>query len=356
MKTVKRDYWPTEEWRTAEPALVGMDTEKLSNLKNIIKSQYKNINGIVVVRNGYIAFEKYYNGYGPHDAHNVASVTKSFTSALIGIAIDAGYLGSVDQKVLKFFPEYIVGNNDIKKRTTTIKHLLTMTAPFAFSWKGDKGGYEPFDRMRRQRDWVKYTLNQLGGNGQSGVFQYSTAGIHLLSAIITRTTGLCAREFANERLFRPLGIREIPDHEMRSFGIDDVFGKNAKGWIKDPKGNSTGGFGLSIAPRDMARFGFLYLNDGIWDNKQIISKTWIHESISPHSETRIDESIAKYGYLWWLREEDGSFMYAALGHGGNVICCNPEKDLVIAIASKIVRKSIDPWPLIEKYILPAVID
>ncbi|MFS1511574.1 serine hydrolase domain-containing protein [Chengkuizengella sp. SCS-71B] len=356
MKTATRNYWPTKEWKTIEPISVGIEPKKLTELEERIKSSYKNINGIVVVRKGYVAFEKYYNGYSLLDTHNVASVTKSIISALIGIAIDSEYIKSVDQKVLDFFPEYVTSGEDIPKRAVTIKQLLTMTAPFAFSWKGNQGGKEPLDRMRRQRDWVKYSLDLMGGKAQSGVFQYSTAGTHLLSAIITRITGKSSREFANEHLFKPIGMKEIPDHEIKSYTLDNVFGKNVTGWIKDPSGNSSGGFGLTLTPRDMARFGFLYLNRGNWNNKQMISEKWIEESTTMHSETMIDKTMAKYGYLWWLREEAGNSMSLALGDGGNVICCNPEKDLVVVIASKIVKNSPDKWPLIKEYVLPALIN
>jgi CubicO group peptidase (beta-lactamase class C family) len=349
ISTVKRDYWPTEVWRSADPTDAGMDPRKFTDLDHMVKAQHGNVNGIVIVRKGYIVFERYYNGYGALDTHNVASVTKSFTSALIGIAIDAGYIKSIDQKVLDFFPEYVPDTGDIQKRTITLRHLLTMTAPFPFSWKsGNGGGHEPLDRLRRQKDWVKYILDLLGKKGRSGEFQYYTAGTQLLSAIITRTTGMCAREFANERLFRPIGIKEIPDHKMKSFLLDDVFGKNVTGWIYDPQGNTTGGWGLTIAPGDMARFGYLYLNRGIWDGNQIISEKWINESTAMNSNN--------YGYLWWLREEGGLFLYSALGSGGNIICCIPGKDLVVAIASKIVAKPRDRWPLLEKCIIPAVID
>lgn len=342
--TIKRDYWPEKEWKTADPASVGMDLKKLTELEQMLKSQYRNTNGIVIVRKGYIVFERY-NGHTPLDTHNVASVTKSFISALIGIAIDKGYIQSADQKVLDFFPEYASDPNDFKKRTITIRHLLTMTAPIASKTTGNR--WEPLDRLRRQRDWVKYILD-ISGKDQTGKFQYSTAGAHLLSAIITCATGMCAREFANEHLFKPLCMKNIPDHEMNSFQIDDVFGKNVTGWIKDPQGNTTGGWGLTITLRDMARFGFLYLNKGVWNNKQIISKKWIDESIALNSNN--------YGYLWWLRKENGLFTYSALGSGGNVICCIPKKNLVVAIASKIVAKPRDPWVLFEKCIIPAVKD
>jgi CubicO group peptidase (beta-lactamase class C family) len=343
---VKRDYWPTEEWRTVGPASVGMDARKFTDLEEMIRSQYGNINGIVIVRKGYIAFERYYNGCGPLDTHHVASVTKSVTSALTGIAIDAGYIKSVDQKVLEFFPEYVTGAGDIQKRAITLKHLLTMTAPFAWNTT-NKRSFEPLDRLRRQRDWVTFTLNLMGRNGLPGRFQYCTAATHLLSAIITRATGQCAREFANERLFQPTGMKVIPDYKMKAFGLEDVFGEKLKGWIHDPDGYTIGGWGLTITPRDMARFGFLYLNGGVWDGQQVVPAAWIDESTAPNAND--------YGYLWWLRDEGGLRIFSALGSGGNVICCIPEKDLVIAIASKIIMKPRDRWPLFEKCIIPAVV-
>lgn len=343
----KNRHWPTREWQSASPGALGMCPNKLLELNKALAAQYKGINGIVVVRKGYIAFERYSNGFGANDTHNVTSVTKSVTSALIGIAIDGGYIKSVGQKVLDFFPEYNAGAGDIRKRSLTIRHLLTMTAPFAWKKIGAMG-YEPLDRLRRQRDWVTYILNLLGRNGRPGEFYYSSAGAHLLSAIITRTTGMCAGEFANKYLFRPLGMREIPDHDMKSFTLDDVFGKNVSGWIKDPNGNTTGGWGLTITARDMARFGFLYLNRGVWDNQQIISEKWIDESTSLNPN--------RYGYMWWLNGEGRTFAFSALGYGGNCIYCIPEKGLVVAITSKMSARPRDRWLLLEKCIIPAILD
>lgn len=341
----ERDYWPTHEWQNAKPESAGLDQDKLREIDQVIEAQYRNINGIVIVRKGSVAFERYQNGFGPNDAHHVASVTKSVMSALIGIAIDKGYIKSVNEKVLDFFPQYTAGTNDFLKRAITIRHLLTMTAPFA--WKtSNKIRFEPLDRLRRQKDWVTYTLNLLGQGGVLGKFQYCTATPHLLSAIITHTTGLPAREFANQHLFRPVGMKEIADYEMNSFGLDDVFGENLKGWIKDPNGNTVGGWGLTLTPRDMARFGFLYLNSGLWDGNQVISRAWIDDSTALNPN--------KYGYLWWLREEGGVFAYSALGSGGNVICCIPAKDMVVAIASKVSGKPRESWWLFENYILPAI--
>lgn len=339
---MQREYWPTSEWRAAEPEALGMDSGKLSRLEPVIVSGYSNINGIVIVKNGYIAYENYFNGYGPEDVHHVASVTKSIISSLVGIAIDMGYIKSIDQKVLDLFPEYSPDSADSQKQKITLRHLLTMTAPYPFEdW------HEPLDRLCMSPYWVKYTLDMLGKGGSIGAFKYCTAGAHLLSAVITRSTGKTAREFANEHLFKPIGMKEIPDHEMEAFGFDELFGKKVKGWVKDPEGNSTGGWGLTLTPRDMARFGFLYLNNGSWDNSRIIPKEWIESSaaMSPN----------KYGYLWWLREEGGIYAYLALGDGGNAICCMPEKDMVVAIASGFIMNPNDRWRLIKENIVTAII-
>ncbi|MGZ7445069.1 serine hydrolase domain-containing protein [Paenibacillus sp. TH7-28] len=338
-----RNYWPTTQWQSANPATMGMDAAKLAELEPAIKSDYSNINGVVVVRNGYIAYEKYFNGYGPEDAHHVASVTKSILSALIGIAIDRGYIQSVDHTVLDFFPEYNAGAADGQKSEITLRHLLSMTAPYPFEdWR------EPLDKLCMQPDWVKYTLDMLGQGGSIGAFKYSTAGAHLLSAILTRSTGQSAREFANERLFKPISMKEIPDYKMKAFGFDDLFGKNVKGWVHDPNGNSAGGWGLTLTPRDMARFGLLYLNRGRWDHRQVVPAAWVDASTAMNPN--------HYGYLWWLREEDGVSAYMAMGDGGNIICCIPEKDLVVAIASEFVMNPRDRWELIKEHIISAIVD
>ncbi|EEM95639.1 serine hydrolase domain-containing protein [Bacillus thuringiensis] len=305
-------------------------------LEQIIQEEYKNMNGMLVVQKGNIIFEKYYNGQGPDDAFHVASVTKTIISALIGICVDKGYIKSVNQKVIEFFPEY-----KRKASEVTVRHLLSMTAPYPFvDWQ------EPLEELCTQEDWVQYALNRMGNGGEIGSFKYSSAGAHVLSAIITSATGKNAREFANEYLFQPLGMREIPNYNMKVFGFDDLFGKDVKGWAHDPNGISTGGWGLTLTARDMAKFGQLYLSDGIYNGKQILSKSWVQESIAMNSN--------QYGYLWWLREENGIFSYCAMGDGGSMICCIPKQDLVVVIASEVMPNARDRWEVIVKYILPYI--
>ncbi|MEH7221237.1 serine hydrolase domain-containing protein [Bacillus toyonensis] len=303
-----------------------------------IKEDYKNINGMLVVHKGNVVFENYYNGYGPDDAYHVASVTKTVISALIGICIDKGYIKSVDQKVIEFFPEY-----NVKSSEVTVRHLLTMTAPYPFvDWQ------EPLEELCTQQNWVQYTLNRMGNGGEIGSFKYSSAGAHVLSAIISSATGKSACEFANEQLFQPLGMREIPNYNMKALGFDDLFGKDVKGWVHDPNDITTGGWGLTLTVRDMAKFGRLYLNEGTYNRKQILSKSWIQELTAMNPN--------RYGYLWWLREEGGIFSYCAMGDGGNVICCVPEKELVVVIASEVIPNAEDRWKLIKESIFPYLKD
>ena len=340
---MQKNTWPAAEWQQADAAVLNMNADILLKLDSVIQAEYENITGIVVVRNGQIAFENYYHGCGPSDAQHVASVTKSVLSALIGIAIDRGFIQSVDQKVLDFFPEYSPAGDEAQQREITLRHLLTMTVPYPFEdWR------EPLDQLCMQPDWIKYTLDGLGQNGRIGDFKYATRGAHLLSGILTRCTGMNARAFANQYLFAPCGMRQIPDYEMEAFGFDELFGSKLRGWVKDPQGNSTGGWGLTLTARDMARFGLLYLNGGLWQDKRILSQTWINESTQMNAN--------HYGYLWWLREEGGFPLYMALGDGGNAIVCLPHQDLLVTITSAFKPDPRDRWTLIKEHILPAILD
>lgn len=338
-------FWPTQEWRSADPESVGMRAEYLSKLDQEIKARYRSINAFLIVKAGYLVYERYYNGIGQDDKHIVASVTKSFISALIGIAIEHGYIERVDQNVLEFFPEYVPGPDDYLKRQITIKHLLTMTA--GFQWRsGPRANELMIDRLRRNKDWVGFILSLPVRERSFGKFQYSSAVSHLLSAIITRSTGSCAENFAAEHLFGPIGIDPPAAHLPHSFSQSDVFRNTTGGWPRDPQGNSIGGWGLVLRPRDMARFGYLYLSDGKWGSKQVIPAEWIGDSIFPH--------IPGYGYHWWLRDVKGVFTYAAVGQGGNHIFCIPGEELVVVIASKAVARWRDRWLLLEEFVIPTL--
>ena len=363
---MKNIYWPKESWQTLGPEGPDIDTQAPAGLNQIIDNRYRNLCGLVIVRHGYLAYEHYSNGYGPDDTVHVASVTKSILSALIGIALDKGFINSVNQGVLEFFPEYVPGPDEFGKHEIRIKHLLTMTAPYVCD-------NEPFQEMCMSPDWTRFALDLLGGPMGPGTFRYSTAGAHLLSAIITRSTGMSAREFANQYLFGPIGMKTLPDYKITAANPMDFFqGRHVKGWVSDPAGNSAGGWGLTLTPRDMARFGYLYLNHGRWDQARIIPETWVGEStaMTPNN----------YGYLWWLfggNKTNGSSIgtnscsngtngrsngnnscnngingYAAMGDGGNIIFCSPESDVVIAATASLSPDSSSLMALIMEEIIP----
>jgi CubicO group peptidase (beta-lactamase class C family) len=174
-----------------------MSAEPLFDIEQEINARFRSINAFLIVRKGYLVYESYYNGFGRDNKQLLASVTKSFISALIGIAIDQGFIEGVDQHVLDFFPEFEPDPRDYLKQQMTIKHLLTMTA--GFQWRtGPRANEQLIDRLRRSKDWVAFILNLPVRERLMGTFQYNSACSHLLSAIITRSTGRCAEEFAAE--------------------------------------------------------------------------------------------------------------------------------------------------------------
>lgn len=318
-------YWPTNSWRESAPAEQGMDGVLLQKMLEEIDEQRLNIDSLVVVRNGYIVTEKYYSPYEQDTLHGIYSVTKSVVSALIGIAIHEGYINSVDDPVLNYFPERNFENDNALKRSITVEHLLTMSAGLEWDW----------DEMISTPDSVQYVLDQPMYIEPGAEFFYSSGNAHVLSAIIQETSGLNAHDFAQQYLFSYLGI-------------DDVR------WKKDTFGISKGGWGMKMKPRDMAKFGYLYLNQGVWDGQQIIPAEWIEATTKRYIQ--VSEPLEPWdlymGYLWWLHE-DG--LYAAHGMKGQFIYVIPEFDLVVVFTSHISdAKFSQPQLLIRDYIIPAV--
>lgn len=320
------------------------------DLDNVVSSKFSNISGVIAVENSEVVLEKYFNNHKVQDTFHVASVTKSIISALIGIAIDKGYIKGVEEKVISFFPEYKDILDGKIKKPITIKDLLTMTVPYKFpEWKED------FEKLCLSHDWVKYTLDNIDEDGNIGDFKYSSEGAHVLSSIITKATNKSAREFANEYLFKPLGMSIMENYEPKKFGFDYLFGKDLKSWPHDTLGYSTGGWGLNLTLRDMALFGCLYINDGYFNNTEIVSESWVKCSTTPFKEKYVFAEN-KYGYLWWINHYNSLSCYSAVGDGGNIISCIPEKNLVIAVTAETPIPIENPYEFIEKYVIPYVIE
>ena len=323
--TEEEVYWPTEAWRVAAPEEQGMDAALLQQMLDAIDEQNLNIDSVVVVHNGYIVAEKYYRPYKQDYLHDVYSITKSVVSALIGIAIREGYINSVDDLVLDFYLERTFENDDALKRSITLEHLLTMSSGLEWDW----------DEMVSTRDWVQYVLDQPMYSEPGTEFYYSSGNAHVLSSIIQEASGLNACDFAQLYLFDPLGISDVR-------------------WNTDLDGIPKGGWGMAMKPRDMAKLGYLYLNQGVWDGRQVIPAEWIEASTERHIQ--VPEPLEPWdlymGYLWWLHE-DGP--YAAHGTKGQFIYVIPELDLVVVFTGDITdARYAQPQLLIRDYIIPAV--
>jgi len=315
-----------------------------AKLYDVIVREYSNIYGMVIVKENNIVYRQAFNGYDMKTKVHVASLTKSILSALTGIAVEQGYIRSVNQKVMSFFPDYEFKDQNSNRENATIENLLNMTVPYSFA-----DYQEPLDRFSMSQDWVQFALDMIDKKGTMGSFKYSTEGAHLLSAILTRATGKSTREYANEALFKPVGMSEIEAHLLNAaeMNFDTLFGKDLKGWANDPQGITTGGWGITLKVEDMARFGLLYLNNGSWNGKQIVPGAWVAAS-SINNQNH-------YAYMWWQITFGNVSAFAAIGDGGNIICCIPEKQLVIAIASEFMMNPKDRCTFIGEHILPLII-
>lgn len=319
-----------------------MKQEQRNELEKIIHSDYANIAGMVVLKDGKTVYENYFNECTAADKIHVYSVTKSILSILIGIAMDKGCIRSVEQKVLDFFPDYPVRKGEKTIQDITLKNLLTMTAPYKYK-------LAPYIRYFKSEDSVKFTLDLLGGRGKIGRFRYTPLiGPDILSGILVKTTGQSVLDFATEALFLPLEIAVERSVIFQTKEEQIAFNKarNISGWAADSLGINTGGWGLTLSAVDMAKLGKLYLDKGRWNGKQIVSEKWISESTQEHS--RWEKPNLPYGYLWWI----GDNGFAAMGDGGNIIYVNKKMNMVVSITSLFQPKARDRIELIQKYMEP----
>ena len=321
-----------------------MNQEKIAEMEAIVAADYSNMAGMVIMKEGKAVYEKYFCGCTEADRIHVFSVTKSILSILIGIALDKGYIHSVDQKVLEFYPEYTVKKGEKTIQNVTIKDMLTMTAPYKYK-------SNPYTKYFTSMDWVKFSLDVLGGKGQIGEFRYAPiVGPDILSGILERAAGQSVFEFAKEYLFAPLGItveKTITFHskeeQMAFYKATDI-----SCWVAGPTGVNTAGWGLTLSPMDMAKIGQLFLNGGMWNGNRIVSEKWVSDSTSEQS--RWKQRDLPYGYLWWIDKQDNG--YAAMGDGGNIIYVSPDKNMVVASTSLFYPRAKDRIEFIKKYVEP----
>lgn len=322
-----------------------MEQKRIASLENKIKKEYGNIAGIVVLKDDNVVYENYFNQCEGNDPIHIFSVTKSIVSMLFGITLDKGFIKNLDEKIMDFFPNYQIKKREKTIRHITIRNLLTMTAPYKYR-------FNPYPKYFSSEDWVISSLDFLGGCGKIGNFRYAPIiGIDILSGVLINTTGKSVLEFAQDNLFDPLGIFVEKNiyFQNKEEQLDFYKSKGANGWVTDPNGTNTAGWGLSLTTMDMAKLGQLYLNEGYWNGRQIISSEWIVESTQVQSVWKTRH--LKYGYLWWVIDE-AECSYAALGDGGNAIYVNPKERIVVAVSSLFVPKVKDRIDFIKRDIEP----
>lgn len=324
-------------WRTASLTDQNIDSRRIVEmLVRIQAGKYTGISSVLLARGGALVLEEYFGGFGRDDLHSTRSAAKAITSALVGIAIDQGFIESVYVPLLPYFPEYEgeIENWDERKRDITIAHILTMTSGI----RGNEDAMYPTD------DWIKFYLDQPLAAKPGEVFSYATSGVVALGNAITRASGLRIPAFADRYLFGPLGITAYRWPITNSRGSQGLA--------------MTGG-GLNLRPRDMLKFGQLYLNGGTWAGERLISQSWIEESTRKHSTS--DLHGEDFGYLWRMidRTVEGRRVrsFEAWGNGGQFIMVFPSLDLVAVFTGEnygLFPEMEQPFEIIDQYILPAM--
>ena len=312
-----------------------------------------NICQICAIKDGRVVYADNWRGFETESAVHVMSVTKSVMALLVGIAVDDGSITDTGRRVLDFFPGYAVKRGERTIRDVTLEHLLTMTAPYKYR-------SEPWKKICTSADWTKAALDLLGGRqGVTGEFKYATLGIQILSGVVENATGRKCIDFANERLFAPLGI---PAHAVHGDSSKEdqfafLMGKAPRGneWYSEPAGTVTAGWGLTLSARDMAKIGWMLLNGGVYGGKRVLSGEWIARMTSPLVALGEEFGNMHFGYLWY-RPRRESPVFAAIGDGGNVIYANPEKGISVGVTGTFRPRIFDRVAFIEKNVLPLVED
>jgi CubicO group peptidase (beta-lactamase class C family) len=337
----ERSYWPTHAWATSTPEAQEMSSLRLDSMIDLIYSAELNVDSVIIVRNGLIVLEEYPDpNYSVNTLHMIQSCTKQFTSTLVGIAIEHGFIESVDAKVVDFFTDWDIENLDDRKRNITIRHLLEWTD--GLDWHEIDYPYDDprntLGQMWVSDNAVKYCLDRPMVRNPGESWYVNSGTMIIAGGLITRATGLTVPEFAEEYLFGSLGID--------SYYWSMIGGGRAGGWY-----HSDGG--LYLTPRDMAKYGYLMLNNGTWDEEQIVSPQWVEYATSLQVQTTWGEPYTGFGYQWYVMPSVNA--YAALGHYQQSIFVVPEHDLVVVFTGNIADGDWYPdASFLQSNIIPAI--
>jgi len=323
-------FAPGADWEVQSPESQGMDAAALDQARAYAFTEGRNTQGVVVVRHGVVVAEWYAAGAGPDSWAASWSMGKSFTSALIGIAIEEGLIPSVDEPMATYFPDW----KGTPREAITIRHVLQMAAGLAWNEDYDPAAIDQSDVIQLvlfNPDQLAYASARLAESEPGSVFNYSSGATLLLSGVLEQATGMKASAYAAERLFGPLGIDQVE-------------------WWEDASGHTLTYCCVDTTTRDFARFGLLYLRGGAWGDQQVVPADWIADSITPSPAEK------GYGYQWWLTgNTEGDVpadMYSARGHDGQYIYVIPSLDLVVVRNGTYVKYDGPPIAdpnLFEKY-------
>ena len=313
LKAVEYTPLPGDDWKVSTPAEQGLDQMLVAEMY-YNASKLETIYGLLVVKNGYLVAEKYFNEGSVDELSKRASVTKSYTSALVGIALEQGYLSSMEQKMLDFLPDVANKITDPRKEQITIREMLQMRAGYPWE-ETDRALWDALWSGEYLSDIVNIPLTADPGTE----FQYSNLTSHWLGIIVARAAGTDLKSFGEEHLFSPLGVEVGED------------------WNQDLDGYYIGCGDIQFTARDMAKFGLLYLNGGEYEGKQLISTDWVQDSLQTYSKKTWDNighfRDIGYGYQWWSATAGEHDINFAWGHGGNLIVLVDELDMVIVVTA-----------------------
>lgn len=314
------DYWPTEGWRTSTPEEQGIDSAKLAEGLLAIREKGIRIHSLFIVRNGRVLLDAYFYPYDGSTAHDMASVTKSITTTLIAIAADQGKL-NLDDPMLSFFPDIKITNPDPRMDRITVLDLAMMANGLESTGMAQDEG--TLIVMENSDNYMQNALDRKMATEPGTKFVYDSPGMHILSGILQNATGMTELEYARQNLFGPLGIKDVI-------------------WPSDAQGYTHGWADLYLYPRDSAKIGYLWMNNGLWDGKQIVPKKWVEETSRIQIKTGMDDD---YSYGWWLSQENGVVdSVFATGRGGQHIKLIPSANaVVVTTASGMDYDEIDPY-------------
>ncbi len=337
--------WPTDGWQISTPEEQGMDSTKLAKMWEFLQQPNPDVKGsllihsLLVIRHGQVVMDASVYPFNSAKPHEAFSLTKSVLSALVGIAIDQGYIKSLDQSIWDFFPKDKTVAMDDRKAAITLRHLMNHTSGIGIN------DPELAPLVFKGETVVQHLLDSpmLAAPGEA--YAYLDGNAHLVSALLQQATKLSALEFARKNLFKPLGITDVD-------------------WAVDTEGVNFGGAGLAISAQDIARIGYLYLHDGLWNGQQIVSSAWVKQSTKDQLEPLQPHFWEGYSNFWyngpygyWFNEPEGKNAthrgFAAIGYAGQILYVMPDLDVIVVTTGDIAYSMVFANGLID-YLIPSI--